>query len=62
MKREDIQDGWYKPDLGTMVDLPEDFLVTMESMKEACIQADKYAEELALAYLSLPSDDWVCGQ
>jgi hypothetical protein len=43
------QDGWYKPDLGPTVPLPDSFLVTINNMEDACLKADKYAQELAEA-------------
>jgi len=59
MEEDDIQNGWYCPDLGVEVELPESFLITIENMEEACIQADKYARELELAALSMPLNEWI---
>ena len=43
------ESGWYIPDLGEEVDLPESFFVTLENMGEACKRADEYAEQLERA-------------
>jgi len=59
MKDEPISDGFYYPDLGPECPVPEDFVVTMKNMKEGCVLADKYAEELEWAALSMPTDEWI---
>jgi hypothetical protein len=47
MKKLSEEDSWYVPDLGPAVPLPDNFYITINNMEDACIEADKFAQELA---------------
>ena len=47
LKKITERENWYKPDLGPMVPLPDNFIITLNNMEDACIRADEEAQELA---------------